>query len=108
MSSFLSFAMGQIQEQVQQYQRQKQQCEQVTSNVRRGMQPITGGAWVGQGARAFIREILTRLVPHIMELIAAIAGFGGGITKAVNIITQADKMVSGIARQVSSVFSSVF
>lgn len=108
MGSFLSFALGQVQEQVQQFSRQRGNTEQVNGNIRRGMQPIQGGAWVGQGSRAFIQEILTKLIPHTMELIAAIAGFGSGITRAVNIIQNADRQVSGIVRQVSSVFSAVF
>jgi len=106
--SIFTFIADEISEQVQQYQRQQQQCEQVVGNIRQGMNPIQGGAWTGQGARAFIREIMTRLVPHIMELIAAIAGFGGNMTKALNVVTQADKMVSGIAGQLSDVFDKVF
>ena len=99
--SVFSFIADEIEEQFNQYKRQAEQTERVVN-------PIQGGAWIGQGARAFIQEVMTRVIPQIMELIAAIAGFGGNIGKALNIMNQADKMVGGIARQLGDVFDSIF
>jgi len=106
--SVFTFVADEISEQVNSFQRQGQQCTQTVSNIRGGMNPIQGGAWQGQGARAFIHEVISKLIPQIMELIAAIGGFGGNLTKSLNIMTQADKMVSGIAGQMSDVFDQVF
>lgn len=106
--SVFSFIADEIEEQFNQYKRQAEQTERVVNTIRTGMNPIQGGAWIGQGARAFIQEVMTRVIPQIMELIAAIAGFGGNIGKALNIMNQADKMVGGIARQLGDVFDSIF
>jgi WXG100 family type VII secretion target len=106
--SIFSVIADEVEEQVQQFSRQGQRAEQVVNTIRTNLQPIQNGAWTGQGGRAFIQEVVTRVVPQIMELIAAIAGFGGGIGKALNIMTNADKMVKGIVGQVSDVFSSIF
>lgn len=106
--SIFTFIADEISEQANQYARQSQQCTQTVSNIRGGMNPIQGGAWQGQGAKAFIHEVISKLIPQIMELIAAITGFGGNLTKALNIMTQADKMVSGIAGQMADVFDQVF
>lgn len=106
--SIFSFVADEIEEQVQQFQRQGEQTDRVMQNIRTGMNPIQGGAWTGQGAKAFINEIVSKLLPQIAELIAAIAGFGGGIGKALGVVMQADKMVSGIVEQVGSTFESIF
>ncbi len=106
--SIFSFVADEVEEQVQQFQRQGEQTDRVMQNIRTGMNPIQGGAWTGQGAKAFINEIVSKVIPQIADLIAAIAGFGGGIGKAVGIVMQADKMVSGIVEQVGSVFESIF
>lgn len=106
--SIFTFLADEIVEQANQFGRQRQQCDQTVSNIRGGMNPIQGGAWTGQGSKAFIQEVVTKLIPMIMELIAAIAGFGGNLSKALNIMTQADKMVSGIAGQMSDIFDQVF
>jgi hypothetical protein len=106
--SIFSFVADQIEEQINQFSRQGQQTERVVQQIRTGLNPISGGAWIGEGARAYQGEITGKVIPQIMELIAAIAGFGGGIGKAFSILTNADKMVSGIARQVGDIFDAVF
>jgi WXG100 family type VII secretion target len=108
MAGIFTFIADEIVEQINTYQKQNQQCEQTVGNIRQGMNPIQGGAWVGQGATAFIQEVISKLIPDIMQLIAAIAGFGGGMGKALNIMQNADKMVSGIASQAANIFDRVF
>jgi uncharacterized protein YukE len=103
-----TFIAGEIEDSIQQCSKQSDTCERTVSNIRGGLNPIQGGAWTGQGARAFIQEVITRVIPQIMELIAAIMGFGGKMSNALNIIGNADKMVKGIVGQVSSVFDKVF
>lgn len=105
--SVFTFIAQEIVDQVNAYQQNGRQCEQVVGNVRQGMSPIQAGAWIGMGAQAFIQEVITRLIPHILELIAAIAGFGGNMGKALNIMQNADKMVSGIVGQLGDVFDRI-
>lgn len=106
--SIFTFIANDIEEQVQTCTKQADNCDRVVGLIRGGMNPIQGGAWTGQGARAFIQEVISRVIPQIMELIAAIMGFGGGMSKALNILGSADKAVSGVVSQVADVFDKVF
>jgi ABC-type xylose transport system substrate-binding protein len=100
--------MGEVQDVVNQVVSQANQIEDTVGNIRGGMQPIQGGAWVGQGADAFIEEVMTRLIPEIMALIASIMGFGGGITSAMDLIGQGDNDAFGVVGNLGDVFDSIF
>ena len=71
--SIFSCVFGEVEDVVSQVTQQANTIEDLMGNIRGGMQPITGGAWTGQGAQAFIDEVETRLIPEIMALIASIA-----------------------------------
>lgn len=106
--SIFSCVMGDVQDVVNQVVQQANLVEEVAGGIRNGMNPIVGGAWTGQGAQAFIDEVQTRLIPEIMALIASIAGFGGGINTALDIVQQADNDVFGVVGQVVDIFDSIF
>lgn len=106
--SIFSCVMGEVQDVVNQVTQQANMVDDLVGNVRSGMQPIMGGAWVGQGAQAFIEEVQTRLIPDIMRLIASIMGFGGSITQALDMVTQADNDVFGVVGSVTDIFDSIF
>ena len=106
--SIFSCVMGDVQDVVRQVTQQANMVEDMMGNIRSGMQPITGGAWIGQGADAFIEEVETRLIPEIGALIASVMGFGGGITSAMGIIEQADNDVFNVVGGVMDVFDSIF
>ena len=106
--SIFSCVMDDVQGVVNQVTQQANMVEGVAGQIRGGMNPITGGAWTGQGADAFIEEVQSRLLPQIMALIASIGGFGGGITSAMDMIGQADNDVFGVVGNISDVFDSIF
>jgi len=106
--SVFSCVIDEVQDVVGQVVQQSNQVEEMVGGIRNGMQPIMGGAWTGQGARAFIEEVQTRLIPEVMQLIASIAGFGGNITGAMGLIQEADNQVFGVVGQITDVFDSIF
>jgi uncharacterized protein YukE len=106
--SIFSCVMGDVQDVVNQVTQQANMVDDVAGRIRSGMGPITGGAWTGQGADAFVNEVQTRLLPQIMALIASIGGFGGGITSAMGMISQADNDVFGVVGNIGDVFDSIF
>jgi uncharacterized protein YukE len=106
--SIFSCVINEVQDVVGQITQQANQVEDVVGGIRGGMQPIMGGAWVGQGAQAFIEEVNSRLIPQIMQLIASISGFGGGINGALDIIGQADNDVFGVVGNIGDIFDSIF
>ena len=106
--SVFSCVMNEVQDVVSQITQQANQVEEVAGGIRSGMQPIMGGGWTGQGARAFIEEVNSRLIPEIMALIASIGGFGGSITQAMDMVGQGDSDVFGIVGNLGDVFDSIF
>jgi uncharacterized protein YukE len=106
--SIFSCVMGDVEDVVNQVVQQANMVDDVAGRIRSGMGPITGGAWTGQGADAFVNEVQTRLLPQIMALIASIGGFGGGITSAMDLISQADNDVFGVVGNIGDVFDSIF
>ncbi len=108
MSGIFTFIAGEIEEHIQQFGRQADTCDRVVGNIRQGAAPIQNGAWIGKGAEAFKQELVTRVFPQMMELIAAITGFGGKLGNALNIMRNADKMVQGIVGQVAGIFEKIF
>lgn len=106
--SLFSCILNDVEDVVSQVTRHANMVEEMMNTVRTGMQPITGGAWVGQGADAFIEEVEGRLIPEIMALITSITGFGGGITQALGIITQADNDVFNVVGGVIDIFDTIF
>lgn len=106
--SLFSCIMGDVQDVVSQVTQQANMVEEMMNTVRTGMQPIMGGAWVGQGAEGFIEEVETRLIPEIMALIASVMGFGGGITQALDLVSQADSDVFNVVGGVADIFDTIF
>ncbi len=106
--SIFSCVMGEVQDIVSQVVSQANIVDDMMGGIRGGMQPIVGGAWTGQGAEAFIDEVQSRLIPEITALISSIGGFGGGITSAMDVISQADSDAHNVANNLADVFGSIF
>lgn len=66
------------------------------------------GAWVGEDADAFVEEVQRRLLPEIMDLIAAIGGMPGGLSNAMDIMHGADSKGRGMVAGLGDMFGSIF
>lgn len=73
-----------------------------------GFVPTVQSAWRGGDEQAFEQAVGRQLVPAMMDLIAAISGFGGGLNKAIDILDSADQKIRGIADQLGDVFNNIF
>jgi hypothetical protein len=72
---------------------------------------VTGGAWRGRGADAFVAEMNDVVLPEVGRLIASLTGGGGfipGINNAVNLISELDDMISNIGNAIGDVFDAIF
>ncbi len=86
------------------------QQQQVTSNVLdqiKGFVPKVQSAWIGGDADEFAADVARKLIPAMMELIAAIAGINLNLGKATGIVDQADSKVKGMADNLGEVFSQI-
>jgi uncharacterized protein YukE len=86
------------------------QQQQVTSNVLdqiKGFVPKVQSAWIGGDADEFAADVARKLVPAMMELIAAIGGINLNLGKATGIVDQADSKVKGMADNLGELFSQI-
>ena len=88
--SLFSCIFGDIDDVLNQINQQANQIDSALNIIRTGFQPIQQGAWIGQGADAFMDEVESRLIPEILDLMQAIGGFGGGIRQVTQMIDEAD------------------
>lgn len=65
---------------------------------------VTGGAWIGNGADAFVQEVQSELIPEILSIISGVGGYSGSIVQSRDIIHAKDaelcgSQVEGIIRE---------
>ena len=102
MSDLMSIVFGEAQDIAGQIMQQSKRVDDTVSKIKSTMGiTLTPGMFEGQGAEAFSQFILTKYIPDIMALIAAIAGMGGGVTNGLDIFGKADgsalSQVQGVA-----------
>ncbi len=69
--------------------------------------PKIQAAWIGGDADEFAADVARKLIPAMVELIAAIAGININLGKATSILDQADNKCKGIVDQVGDLFSKI-
>lgn len=69
--------------------------------------PLVKQTWIGGDADEFEQDVARKVIPAIMALIAAIAGCNLNITKATDIVDQADKAAQGIVNGLGDVFKGI-
>ncbi|MEK6574319.1 MAG: WXG100 family type VII secretion target [Chloroflexota bacterium] len=105
--SFFQVLFPQVSDVMSGIGQQQQIASQVLDTVK-GYVPKVQAAWVGNDANEFAADVARKLVPATLELIAAIAGMNLNLTKAQDVVKQADNEVSGLADQIGGVFDSIF
>ena len=99
-----------IRGQVQQSSSMISQGQNITQNVMQQIQSypnIVGAAWIGGDADQFAEKVVTKLLPAIAELIAAIAGVNLNLTDATNAVDEADQKIQGMAGNLGDMFSGI-
>lgn len=103
---FIQFIAGGVQDVMSQVGQQQQQAQSVLQNIQ-SMVPKVQNAWVGDDANEFAADVARKIVPAMMELIAAIAGVNLNLTKATDVMNSADSKVKGLADGLGDVFSKI-
>jgi len=86
------------------------QQKEITNNVMEKIKsyiPLVQSAWIGGDADEFAADVMRKVIPAILELIAAIAGINLNLTKATSIVDQADAKVKSLASGISDVFGKI-
>ena len=104
--SFLQFLRGPVEDVMSKVGSQQQQAQGLMDQIK-GYIPKVQSAWVGGDEKEFEADVMRRLVPAMMELIAAIAGINLNLTKAISVMDSADKKVKSLASGLGDVFSKI-
>ncbi len=102
--SILTCIPDEVRNAVSKISQQAQLGEQVSGAIRGAANPLLGGMWRGQGANAFGDELMTRFMPQLADLIAAIGGFSLNLNQATGLLEEADDAASGVINGVVDMF----
>lgn len=69
--------------------------------------PKVQNAWVGGDADEFAADVGRKVVPAMMEVIAAIGGINLNLTKATDVVDRADAKVKSLANQLGDLFDKI-
>lgn len=86
------------------------QQKDVSDNVMQTIKSYPGivkQTWIGGDADEFEADVMRKVIPACIELIAAIAGCNINLTKATEIVDKADQAAQGIANNLGDVFSKI-
>src|SRR5574341_1168154 len=102
--SFLQFLRGEVDSVMAGVGQQQQIVSGVLDQIKSYV-PKVQSAWIGGDADEFAADVARKVVPAMMELIAAIAGINLNLGKATGIVDQADSKVKGLADNLGELFS---
>lgn len=69
--------------------------------------PAIQASWIGGDSQEYAADVLRKIVPAMLELLAAIAGININLTKATSIVDQADSKVKSLAGGLSDLFGGI-
>ena len=104
--SFLQFIRGDVENVIAGIAQQQSQASGVL-DVIKSFIPKVQAAWIGGDAEEFAADVNRKIVPAMIELVAAIGGVNLNLNKATSIVDQADSKVKGMADQLGDLFSQI-
>lgn len=72
------------------------------------VQQVVSGAWVGEGADAFVEEVSSIFMPRATRISEQISKFNGDLQAAVDTIDRADAQVNNAVNGLADIFASVY
>ena len=86
------------------------QQQNITSGVLdqiKGYIPKVQSAWIGGDEKEFEADVMRKVVPAMMELIAAIGGVNLNLSRATSVVDQADAKVKSLADELGDIFDKI-
>jgi len=102
----LQFIRGQCESVSAGIGQQKQLASSVLDQIK-GYVPKVQSSWIGGDADEFAADVARKVVPAMIELIAAIGGINLNLDKATQIVDQADSKCKGIADSLGDQFAGI-
>jgi len=104
--SFLQFLRGEVDNVMSGVNQQQQIVSGVLDKINSYV-PKIQSAWIGGDANEFAADVTRKVVPAMTELIAAIGGVNLNLTRATNVIDQADAKVKSMADGIGDMFDKI-
>jgi uncharacterized protein YukE len=104
--SFLQFVRSEVSNVSSGVSQQQQIVSGVLDQIK-GYIPKVQSAWIGGDEKEFEADVMRKVVPAMMELIAAIGGVNLNLSKATSIIDQADSKVKSLADELGDIFDKI-
>lgn len=82
--------------------------EQAMAPMQAVIQEVTGGAWVGQGADAFVQDIQTIMIPKTRSIFDSIGKALRDLQHATDVIDQADQQVQQKVQALDDIFQNIY
>lgn len=86
---------------------QQQQIVSGVLDTLKSYVPKVQGSWIGGDADAFAADVARKVVPAMIELIAAIGGVNLNLTKATSAVDSGDAKAKGMVGQLADLFGSI-
>ena len=99
-----------IRQGVQDSMNQVNQLHSVTNDVQSQIlsyPKLVAESWSGTDAVEFGNDVMRKLIPALVELMAAFAGVNLNLTKATSIVDTADSKVTGLAKGLGDLFGAI-
>jgi hypothetical protein len=80
----------------------------VTAPLRALVNEVMGGMWKGEGANRFAQEMLSEVIPMLVNIMGFNTNFANAITKSQNRMNQAINQATSKAQSLFDVFNSIF
>lgn len=106
MISVLQFIRGEVDNVMAGVGQQQQIVSGVLDTIKSYI-PKVQSAWIGGDADEFAADVGRKVIPAMVELIAAIGGVNLNLTKATSIIDQADAKVKSMAGELGDLFGAI-
>jgi uncharacterized protein YukE len=104
--SFLQFIRSEVSNVTSGVNQQQQIVSGVLDQIK-GYIPKVQSAWIGGDEKEFEADVMRKVVPAMMELIAAIGGVNLNLSKATSVIDQADSKVKSLADELGDIFDKI-
>jgi uncharacterized protein YukE len=104
--SFLQFVRAEVSNVSSGVSQQQQIVSGVLDQIK-GYIPKVQSAWIGGDEKEFEADVMRKVVPAMMELIAAIGGVNLNLNKATSVIDQADAKVKSLADELGDIFDKI-
>jgi hypothetical protein len=80
----------------------------VTAPLRSLVNEVMGGIWKGDGANRFVQEMMSEVIPMLVNIMGFGTNYANAISKAQNRMNQAINQATSKAQTLFDVFNSIF